>query len=109
MNRNYFTEDQIRQLKLNEYTKFISPKTLKFTDEFKALFRDKYLQGFSPKEIFIEAGYDPLVIGERRMANTAFLIMKKDSEAKKSNVSDVKYLESEVKALRKELETLKKL
>lgn len=53
MNRNYFTEEQIRQLKLNTYTKFISTKTLKFTDEFKDLFRDKYLQGFSPKEIFI--------------------------------------------------------
>lgn len=109
MNRNYFTEEQIKQLKSNAYTKYVSPKTLKFTDEFKELFLEKYLQGFSPKVIFIEAGYDPLVVGERRMANTAFLVMKKDSEVKKSTEdSEVKHLKSEVKALRKELETLKK-
>ncbi|OLU47795.1 HTH domain-containing protein [Dubosiella newyorkensis] len=110
MNRNYFTEEQIKQLKSNAYTKYVSPKTLKFTDEFKELFLEKYLQGFSPKVIFIEAGYDPLVVGERRMANTAFLVMKKDSEVKKSTEdSEVKHLKSEVKALRKELETLKKI
>ena len=108
MNRNRFSEEQMSALAANPYTKAVFPTTLKFTDEFKAEFLRLYNQGCLPREIFVKLGYDPKMIGESRMSNTAYLISQ--SQKKTGDKGDeLARLEGEVRALRKELDTLKKL
>ena len=67
----HFTEEQHAILRSNQYTKFVSSKTLKYTDEFKEEFRRKYLEGFSAREIFEQTGYDLNIIGEGRIHNSS--------------------------------------
>ncbi|WP_230268556.1 hypothetical protein, partial [Allobaculum fili] len=65
-------------------------------------------QGCLPREIFVKLGYDPAIIGESRMSNTAYLISQ--SQKKTGDKGDeLARLEGEVRALRKELDTLKKI
>lgn len=82
MNRNRFSEEQMTALAANPYTKAVFPTTIKFTDEFKAEFLRLYNQGCFPREIFVKLGYDPKIIGESRMSNTAYLI----SQSRKRHV-----------------------
>lgn len=104
MNRNRFSEEQMSALAANPYTKAVFPTTLKFTDEFKAEFLRLYNQGCLPREIFVKLGYDPAIIGESRMSNTAYLISQ--SQKKTGDKGDeLARLEGEVRALRKELDT----
>lgn len=108
MNRKHFSEEQMAALAANPYTKAVFPTTLKFTDEFKTEFLRFYNQGLLPREIFERLGYDPAVIGESRMSNTAYLISRSQKKSTDKE-AEMDRLEGEVRALRKELETLKKI
>ena len=109
MSKHFFTEEQQDILRSNPYTKFVSSKTLKYTDEFKEEFCRKYLEGFSAREIFEQAGYDLNMIGEGRIHNTTQLILKDIKESTNPRGDEIKRLTAECKAMRKELEILKKL
>ncbi len=112
MERHNFTEEQMQELRSNPFTRSVSPTTLKFTDEFKDKFWELYVKGIQPADIFIELGYNPATLGKRRIANTTCLISssrvpKSVSESDKDK--RLEKAESEIRSLRSELDTLKKI
>ena len=62
-----FTEEERNILNQNPYTLSVSEKTIKHTLEFKEMFWKLYNEGQRPRRIFSEAGYDDMMLGERRI------------------------------------------
>ncbi|WP_460012641.1 HTH domain-containing protein [Lysinibacillus sp. CTST325] len=52
---------------MNPYVKAVNDKSISYTDEFKQFFIDEYEKGKSPREIFLEAGFDIDIIGMTRV------------------------------------------
>ena len=69
MGNKYFTNEQVEQLKRNEYVKKVSEKSITYTEEFKERFLLEYNSGKPLSQILIEMGFDPKVLGERRVSN----------------------------------------
>lgn len=67
MGLNYFTDEQVETLKLNPNVKNVTHKGITYQDHFKAEFVKAYERGKSPKQIFIQAGFDIKVLGEKRI------------------------------------------
>ena len=74
--RKLFTEEEIEKLKANPYTRTVTPTTIKFTDAFRDAFWTMYLENLPIKDIYRNLGYDPEVIGTKRMEGFTFLIRK---------------------------------
>lgn len=111
MSKEKFTEEQIELLRNNPYTKSVSPNQIRFTDDFKGEFWKEYLEGTHPKDIFKKLGYQPEMIGDRRITNVQYLIVKSHESSATQTTADQKVdkLESEVRALRAELDAVKKI
>ena len=69
MGNKYFTNEQVEQLKRNESVKKVSEKSITYTEEFKERFLLEYNSGKPLSQILIEMGFDPKVLGERRVSN----------------------------------------
>lgn len=67
MNRKYFTEEQIEELKKNPYVKKVTEKTVNFTKEFKEHFINEINDGKGPHRIFVESGINPYILGNKRI------------------------------------------
>lgn len=67
MGKNYFIDEQVQQLQLNPYVKNVSNKAITYTDEFKVVFTEKYLQGNPPSVILRGMGFDPHILGKKRI------------------------------------------
>ena len=61
-----FTQTEIEILSKN-----ITPKQINYTDAFKDLFLMECAAGKMPLEIFIENGFDPIMIGQNRIDKCA--------------------------------------
>lgn len=126
MGKNYFTDEQVQQLQLNPYVKNVSNKAITYTDEFKVVFTEKYLQGFPPSVILRLMGFDPHVLGKKRVDRFVGNVYK--YQARNGDVSDMRRecsgrpstkelsdkeriarLEHQVKFLKQENEFLKKI
>ena len=71
-----FTAEEIRQLKANPYTNWVTPGMLSFTKEFKAEFWKRYQAGQRSRDIMQDLGYDPDVLGDVRISGIQHLISK---------------------------------
>ena len=131
MEKNYFTDEQIALMKLNPYTKRVSKSSIKFTEEFKELFwKDYNTTSISKRSLFKKYGYDPEVLGIKRMDGFVYGLRKeKLSEEERSKTRPplkerpslnidyskmdpkeaIKLMETEMKFLRQEVEFLKKI
>ena len=69
MGKNYFTPDQVEQLKKNKYVKHVSEKTITYTEEFKEIFILEYKTGKLPSQILTEMGFDCKLLGYKRIDN----------------------------------------
>jgi len=67
MGIHYFTKEEQAVLQTNHYVKRASQKAITYTDEFKSLFHQEYLLGKSPRQIFRDAGFNTIVLGEDRI------------------------------------------
>lgn len=67
MGKNYFTPEQVEQLKKNKYVKRVSEKAITYTEEFKEIFIKEYNTGKLCSQILIEMGFDPKVLGIARI------------------------------------------
>jgi len=81
MGVNYFTEDQIKQLRMNPYVKNVSEKAITYTEEFKEVFLTMYNQGMSPSAILRELQFDVSTLGESRISNLSNRIRKQSIRA----------------------------
>ena len=75
--RHRFTPDQVIELTRNPFTKHVTPCTISYTLEFKNLFLSRYEAGVRAKDIFIELGYDPNVLGDSRIYCFAYELINK--------------------------------
>ena len=62
-----FTLEQIEQLRSNPYTYKVTNSKIFFTAEFKKAFYQKRQAGLTLKETILALGYDPEVLGEKRI------------------------------------------
>lgn len=69
MNRrtNYFSKSDVGILSKNPYTYSVSEKTIRYTLAFKEAFWERYKAGKAPRNTFIELGYDPNIVGQKRI------------------------------------------
>lgn len=122
-----FTLEQIAQLRKNPYTYKVTNCKIFFTAEFKKAFYQKRQEGLTLKETFISLGYDPEVLGDRRIDGVSHLINKAVREGKgfhegvKSRTSILEEecpgltqenflkMHHELQFMRQELEFLKKI
>ena len=54
MGKNYFTSEQVEQLRKNKYVKHVSEKLIIYTEELKEVFIYEYNLGKIPSQILIE-------------------------------------------------------
>lgn len=69
MGINYFTDEQLKELKNNPYVVKCSAKNITYAEEFKDLFWIDYQNGMPPIEIFKKYGFDPYALGTKRRSN----------------------------------------
>ena len=67
MSRKPFTNEQILMLRQNPYTYSVTQFQLNLTKEFKEIFFSEYQAGELPRKILEDHGFDPAVLGERRI------------------------------------------
>ena len=117
MGKNYFTSEQVEQLKKNKYVKHVSEKSITYTEEFKEVFIDEYNLGKIPSQILIEMGFDLKVLGRARIDGISERIRKqakcsegfKDTRAEFSGRPRTKDLTQEelIERQKQEIELLK--
>lgn len=67
MGRGQFTKDEIKSLRKNPYVSDVSQTRIAYSSEFKTLFMNQYTKGKKPVQIFRDAGFDPKVLGSKRI------------------------------------------
>lgn len=121
--KKYFTEEQRRALEANPYTKTVGSHNIRFTDAFWQEFEKRLLAGESRYDICESMGYDPLVIGAKRLEYICRTIRDANelpTAKRKRPPTDTKYsemkpedaikaMETELTYLRQEVEFLKKI
>lgn len=124
MAKKKFTEDEMKHLKANSYVLDVSPSIVHFSAEFKEKFWDSLLEGKEPREILINLGVDPDILGEIRINGLKSMIRKEVHAGKgfrdlktygsyvNANVNPevkIKYLEQQIAYKDQEIEFLKKI
>lgn len=131
MSRSQFNNEQMQLLRQNPYTHKVTRTTVSFTKKFKEIFHNEYQAGESPRQILIDHGYDPEILGDSRMWGIANRIQeqfKKNGEFHEghcshrlvksntlisskttSEIDELKQLRHEVDYLKQEIEFLKKI
>lgn len=130
--KNYFTEEQQAELYSNLYTYKVTKSCIKFTDEFKNDFWKMYIDDMPIKEIFTKLGYDPALLGVKRIegfvyhlrkekltdeqrvqsTNRALKVRRPPVDTKYSEMKSqdaIRAMEAELIYLRQEVEFLKKI
>ena len=121
-----FTEEQIEELRQNPYVESVTANIVCFTADFKRYFYSQTQAGINSRQIFMDCGIDPNILGEKRMEGFRRLLRRniklgkgftdrahkappeKNSEDKTLEAR-VCYLEHELAYARQEVEFLKKL
>ena len=76
MGKNYFTPEQVEELRKNKYVKHVSEKAITYTEEFKEVFMMEYNSGKLPSQILTEMGFDYKLLGKKRMSNIVQAVKK---------------------------------
>ena len=67
MSVNYFTDQQVAELRKNPYVKNVSYKAITYEEKFKEYFYLEKAKGCTPSQIFEKAGFDIKVVGQSRI------------------------------------------
>ena len=122
-----FTKEQKEALEINPFTLSVNDYQIRFTVEFKKyLLAEREKNGTPWKDVFRKAGYDPDVLGKRRMdaiikavrmeasspkglhETTSVKRLSKDLERKQTQKA-IQDLQNEVIRLQQQVEFLKKI
>ena len=79
-----FTEEEMAQLRNNEYVLEVTPNTVHFSAAFKEFFWDELLKGKEAEEIARECGLDPKILGPNRLGGLKSMIRKEVSAGKRT-------------------------
>lgn len=80
MARKKFTENEMDRLRASKYVLEVSPGIVHFSAEFKKQFWESMLEGKKPRDIIVEMGLDPDVLGDTRINGLKGMI-KRDIDA----------------------------
>ena len=67
MGRGFLNKEEIKSLKDNPYVLDVNEERIIYSAEFKRYFIRRYHSGMKPAAIFREAGFDPAVLGQKRI------------------------------------------
>ena len=73
---NPFTKEQIELLRANHYVKSVSSNTVRFTEEFKKYFYQKYHSGMTARRIFMECDINLNILGSSRIEGFRYTLAK---------------------------------
>jgi len=119
-----FTKEEMNHLRASPYVLDVSPSIVHFSAEFKELFWNSILERKQPRDIVIELGVDPGILGEYRVNGLKGMIGNevragkgfRDLKTYGSYLKDytdpeakVKYLEQQLAYKDQEIEFLKKI
>ena len=126
MGTNHFTEEQRSILRQNPYVIKVSKTSVTYTEEFKERFYQEYKDGNLPSAILRRMGFDPQVLGKKRIDH--FVVNVRKYEAQNEDFRDrrknssgrprkkdltpeekISRLEHQVQYLKQENEFLKKI
>lgn len=130
--KKLFTTEEMAKFEANPYTAKVTETQIKFTDDFRDDFWRLYLTDMLIKDIFVTLGYDPEVLGTKRIDGFVYNLRKRfltddqriNSQSRSSTTkrppSDIDYsemksseairaLQAELQYLRQEIDFLKKL
>jgi hypothetical protein len=71
MSKHCFTDEEVMELSKNPNVKRVSNKGITYEQSFKDHFVKSYEEGRLAREIFIEAGFDPEILGPFRIRSSA--------------------------------------
>lgn len=126
MGINYFTDEQIEILKDNPYVEHVSEKAITYTEKFREEFYQRYSQSELPSVILRDMGFDPKILGKKRVSNLTSRIKKqamrsegfKDTRLNNSGRpktkdmskdEEIEYLKHKIEFLKQQNEALKKI
>jgi hypothetical protein len=119
-----FTEEEMSHLRASSYVLEVSPSIVHFSAEFKKKFWEAILAGKTPRNIVLNLGIDPDILGESRLNGLKGMIR---NEVKAGNgfrdlntynkyldgyitpEGRIKYLEQQLAYKEQEIEFLKKI
>jgi len=114
MKKKKFTKEEKEILLKNPFVRSVGEVSVFYTEEFHQKALSEYFAGKSAKQIFIDAGFDLKIIGERNAIynlcewrNNANNNTGRYNKALKQALAKIKYLEEE-NALLKKIQALKK-
>ena len=67
MGRGRLTDEEVGILKMNPYVVDVDKNRIVYSNDFKRLFMQEYLEGKGPTQIFRDAGFDPAILGSKRI------------------------------------------
>ena len=124
MAKRNFTEDEMKHLQASSYVLDVSLTIVHFSAAFKKKFWDALLDGKKPRDIVIELGLDPDILGDNRIAGLKTMVRNEFKAGKgfrdlttfnqglnqfMSAENKVKYLEQQLAYKEQEVEFLKKI
>ena len=67
MGRGKLRQWEIEKLRKNRFVADVTEDRVVYSDEFKQRFMEEYIEGQKPTQIFKDAGFDPSVLGSKRI------------------------------------------
>ena len=83
-----FSTEQVEALNANPYVLQATDKRITYTEEFKALFVRRYKEGFTPRRIFLDAGFDVDALGYKRIERASDRWRQMNEEGKLQETVD---------------------
>jgi len=124
MANKIFTEEEMSYLRASPYVLDVSPSIVHFSAFFKELFWNALQEGKESRDIIVELGIDPDILGQHRISGLKSMIQNEVRagrgfrdlktfgsylEACADPVVKVKYLEQQLAYKNQEIEFLKKI
>lgn len=79
MGINYFTDQQVEELRKNPYVRNVTYKAITYEEEFKNLFMMEYQNGMTPSTIFQKYGFNTKILGRERIHSFTKRVKKQNN------------------------------
>lgn len=108
MAKKKFTEEEMNHLRASNYVLDISPTIVHFSAQFKKEFWDAFITGRKPRDIVMNLGIDPDILGDTRISGLKGMIRNevkagngfRDLETYQGTINGYMTPEAEIKVLK---------
>ncbi len=96
MGKGRFSPEEKKLLLSNPNVIKVTDQTVSYTDEFREFFLKQYDAGMKPTQIFLQAGFEPSVLGRKRIERTSARWRKERengvAERRREHIAEREYL-----------------